>query len=147
MTQKAFCKMLLTRVVTPTLVNKVKHMALDLYKLNINTDKDGKYKTTPKISNDHARMIVAVSFCIRLLLPICIHFSNTNATFVNKRDYIDCFDRIFMRVIDRFEKNDIQIWNPICRFVQYRVDRSHTSDMIIWEKKKSSSMVPPWNSI
>lgn len=136
MTQKAFCKMLLTRVVTPTLVNKVKHMALDLYKLNINTDKDGKYKTTPKISNDHARMIVAVSFCIRLLLPICIHFSNTNATFVNKRDYIDCFDRIFMRVIDRFEKNDIQIWNPICRFVQYRVDRSHTSDMIIWEKKK-----------
>lgn len=136
MTQKAFCKMLLTRVVTPTLVNKVKHMALDLYKLNINTDKDGKYKTTPKISNDHARMIVAVSFCIRLLLPICIHFSNTNATFINKRDYIDCFDRIFMRVIDRFEKDDIQIWNPICRFVQYRVDRSHTSDMVIWEKKK-----------
>lgn len=136
MSQKSFRKMLLTRVITPSLVNKVKQMALDLYKLNINTDRDGKYKTTPKITNDHARMIVAVSFCIRLVLPICIHFSNTNATFVNKRDYIDCFDRIFMKIVAAFEKDDIPIWNAICRFVAYRVERSYTSDAIIWEKKK-----------
>lgn len=136
MPQKAFARMVLTRLVTPSMVNKIKRMAFDLYKLNINTDRDGKYKTTPKISNDHARMIVAVSFCIRLLLPICIHFSNTNATFINKRDYIDCFDRIFMQVIDRFEKDDIQIWNPICRFVAYRVDRTYNSDIVIWQKKK-----------
>lgn len=136
MPQKAFCKMVLSRLVTPSMVNKIKRMALDLYKLNINTDRDGKYKTTPKISNDHARMIVAVSFCIRLLLPICIHFSNTNATFIGKRDYIDCFDRIFMKVIDRFEKDDIQIWNPICRFVAYRVDRTYNTDIVIWQKKK-----------
>lgn len=136
MSQKAFQKMVLRRIVTQSMVNKIKQMALDLYKLNINTDKDGKYKTTPKISNDHARMIVAVSFCIRLLLPICIHFSNTNATFINKRDYIDCFDRIFMQVVDKFEKNDIRFWNPMCRFVTYRIKRSHTTDAVIWEKKK-----------
>lgn len=136
MSQKAFGKMIMSRLITKTMVNKIKQMALDLYKLNINTDRDGKYKTTPKITNDHARMIVAVSFCIRLILPICIHFSNTNATFINKRDYIDCFDRIFMHVIERFEKNDTEIWNPICRFVAYRVERSHTSDAVIWEKKK-----------
>ena len=136
MTQKAFCRMVDVRIITPTLVRKVKHMALDLYRLNINTDKDGKYKTTPKITNDHARMIVAVSFCIRLILPLCIHFSNTNATFINKRDYIDCFDRIFMKVVQKFEKNDTEIWNPICRFVAYRVERSQTTDAVIWEKKK-----------
>ena len=136
MSQKAFRKLLIKRVITPTFVGKVKRMAKDLYKLNINTDKEGKYKSTPKITNEHARMIVAVSFCIRLILPICIHFSNTNATFINKRDYIDCFDRIFMDVIDAFEKDDIEIFNPICRFVKYRVDRAHTSDLIIWEKKK-----------
>lgn len=136
MTQKAFRKMLLRRVITPSMVRKIKLMALELYKLNINTDRDGKYKTTPKITNDHARMIVAVSFCLRLILPICIHFSNTNATFINKRDYIDCFDRIFMKVVDAFEENDTEIWNHICRFVAYRVERSHTSDAIIWEKKK-----------
>ena len=135
-TQKSFRKMVLNRIVTPVMVSKVKHMAMDLYRLNINTDKDGKYKTTPKITNDHARMIVAVSFCIRLVLPLCIHFSNTNSTFINKRDYIDCFDRIFMGIVDRFEENDTEIWGPICRFVAYRVERSYTSDLIIWEKKK-----------
>lgn len=134
--QKAFRKMVLRRIITPTMISKVKHMAMDLYQLNINTDKDGKYKTTPKITNDHARMIVAISFCIRLILPLCIHFSNTNTTFVNKRDYIDCFDRIFMGVVDLFEEGDTEIWNPICRFVAYRVERSYTSDMVIWEKKK-----------
>lgn len=136
MSQKAFRKLLVKRVVTPTFVGKVKRMANDLYKLNINTDKEGKYRSTPKITNEHARMIVAVSFCIRLLLPICIHFSNTNSTFINKRDYIDCFDKIYMDVIDKFEKNDIEIFNPICRFVKYRVDRSYTSDLVIWQKKK-----------
>lgn len=136
MTQKAFSKMIIQRLVTRPMINKIKQMALDLYKLNINTDRDGKYKTTPKITNDHARMIVAVSFCIRLMLPLCIHFSNTNATFVGKRDYIDCFDRIFMKVVEKFEDGDTEIWNPICRFVAYRVERSHTSDAIIWEKKK-----------
>lgn len=136
MSQKAFRKLLIKRVVTPTFVGKVKRMANDLYKLNINTDKEGKYRSTPKITNEHARMIVAVSFCIRLLLPICIHFSNTNSTFINKRDYIDCFDKIYMDVIDKFEKNDIEIFNPICRFVKYRVDRSYTSDLVIWQKKK-----------
>lgn len=136
MSQKAFTKMVLSRLVTPSMINKVKRMAFDLYKLNINTDRDGKYKTTPKISNDHARMIVAVSFCIRLLLPICIHFSNTNGTFINKRDYIDCFDRIFMQVVNLFQENDIEIWNPICRFVAYRVERTYTSDLVIWQKKK-----------
>lgn len=136
MTQKSFHKMVKMRILTNSFVSKVKHMAMDLYKLNINTDKDGKYKTTPKITNDHARMIVAVSFCLRLILPLCIHFSNTNATFVNKRDYIDCFDRIFMSVIDKFEEGDTAIWNPICRFVAYRVERSYNSDIIIWEKKK-----------
>lgn len=136
MSQKAFRKLLVKRVVTPTFVGKVKRMANDLYKLNINTDKEGKYRSTPKITNEHARMIVAVSFCIRLLLPICIHFSNTNSTFINKRDYIDCFDKIYMDVIDKFENNDIEIFNPICRFVKYRVDRSYTSDLVIWQKKK-----------
>lgn len=134
--QKAFRKMVIHRIITPTMVSKVKHMAMDLYRLNINTDEDGKYKSTPKITNDNARMIVAVSFCIRLILPLCIHFSNTNSTFINKRDYIDCFDRIFMDVVEEFERGDTEIWNPICRFVAYRVERSYTSDLIIWEKKK-----------
>lgn len=135
-TQKAFRKMVLNRIITPTMVSKVKHMAMDLYRLNINTDADGKYRNTPKITNEHARMIVALSFCIRLILPICIHFSNTSPTFVGKRDYIDCFDRIFMGVVDRFEKNDTEVWTAICRFVAYRVERAYTSDLIIWEKKK-----------
>ena len=42
-----------------------------------------------------------------------------------------------MNIMSRFEEiNNIAIFNPICRFVQYRLDRSYNADGPIWEKKK-----------
>ena len=137
LTQDQFKTLLLARIITDQFVQRVSDMARALYTININTDKEGKYKSTPKITNDHARIILAVSFALRLVLPLCIHFSNTNNTIVANRDYIKAFDKIFMGIMSRFETiNNIAIFNPICRFVQYRLDRNHNADAPIWEKKK-----------
>jgi len=132
----AFRDLILSRIITPTLVTKLKAMANHLYTININTDEEGKYKNTPKITNDHARQIVAVSFCIRCILPLCVHYSDTNNNFIQKRDYIGCFDKIFIKIIKIFEKDDIHIINALCKFVKYRVDRSYNADLIMWQKKK-----------
>lgn len=136
-TQDHFKTLLLARIITDPFVKKVSDMAKSLYTININTDKEGKYKSTPKITNDHAKIILAISFAIRLVLPLCIHFSNTNNTIIANRDYIKAFDKIFMGILSRFETiNEIAIFNPICRFVQYRLDRNHNADAPIWDKKK-----------
>lgn len=132
----AFKKLIETRVITDSFIQKIRAMTSRLYQININTDEDGKYKNTPKLTNDHARQIVSVSFAIRCILPLCVHYSDTNNNFVNKKDYIDCFDKIFMMIIKKFENDDIAIFNAICRFVKFRVDRAYTADMPIWEKKK-----------
>lgn len=135
--QDQFKALILARIITPNFVKNMTRMAKDLYTININTDKEGKYKSTPKITNDHAKIILAVSFALRSVLPLCIHYSNTNNTIVANRDYIRCFDRIFMGIMSRFEEiNEIAIFNPICRFVQYRLDRNHNADAPIWDKKK-----------
>lgn len=136
MTQKLFKSLIMRRIITPSFINKVKAMANDLYTININTDKEGKYKSTPKITNDHARVILAVSFCIRFILPLCIHYSNVAVCISDNKDYIACFDKIFMDIITAFEKDDYPIYSVICKFVKYRVDRTHTADGPIWEKKK-----------
>lgn len=137
LSQKAFKDILIARVMTVSFVQNLTRMAKDLYTVNINTDKEGKYKSTPKITNEHAKIILAVSFAIRLILPLCIHFSNTNNTIVANRDYIKCFDKIFMAVMSKFEEvNGVEVYNPICRFVQYRLDRNHNADAPIWNKKK-----------
>lgn len=134
LTQDQFKTLLLARIITDSFVQRVSDMARALYTININTDKEGKYKSTPKITNDHAKIILAVSFAIRLVLPLCIHFSNTNNTIVANRDYIKAFDKIFMGILSRFETiNNIAIFIPICRFVEYRLDRNHNADAPIWD--------------
>lgn len=136
MTQKAFKKLILDRIVTPTYVANIKRMVNDLYKVNIDTDINGDYRSTPKITNAHAKVILAVSFAIRTILPICIHFTNISSSITSKRDYIPFFDSIFMDIITEFEKDDTEIYSAICRFIAYRISRKYNSDIPMWEKKK-----------
>ena len=136
MTQKAFKKLILDRIITPTYVANIKRMVHDLYTVNIDTDVNGDYRSTPKITNAHAKVILAVSFSIRTILPICIHFTNISSSITTKRDYIPFFDSIFMDVITEFEKNDTEIYSAICRFIAYRISRKYNSDIPMWEKKK-----------
>lgn len=136
MSKQAFSKMLIKYVVTDRFIKKIKAMTDYLYKINIDTDSEGRYSSTPKITNEQAKLIVAISFAIRCILPICIHFSDTNNNFPNKKDYISCFDKIIMKLIRKFEKDDIEVFSSICRFVKYRVDRFWNQDIGICLKKK-----------
>ena len=132
----AFQKMIMKRVVTDSFIENINRMTDYLYTINIYSDAEGRYRSTPKITNIQAKMIVAVSFAIRCILPLCIHYSDTNTNFVNKKDYINCFDKIIMKLIKRFETEDVKIFNAICKFVKYRVDRSWNADIGICLKKK-----------
>lgn len=133
---KSFSKLINDRILTETFISRVKEMTDYLYTLDINTDQDGKFKSTPKITNEQARVIVAISFCMKLIFPLCVHFSNINLNLTYKKDYIPCFDKIFMNVIHRFEKNDEEIYIPLCHFIRYRIDRNYLRDKEIWGKKK-----------
>ena len=133
---KAFQRMIMTRVVTKSFVEKIKKMTDYLYTINIDTDSEGRYKNTPKITNAQAKLIVGISFAIRCILPLSIHYADTNNNFVNKKDYINCFDKIIMKIIKKFEKDDVNVFHDICKFVKYRVDRFWNQDIGICIKKK-----------
>lgn len=132
----AFRRMVMQEIVTPSFVAKIKKMTNRLYTINIDTDEEGKYKSTPKITNEQAKLIIGVSFAIRCVLPLMIHFSDTNNNFVTKTDYIPAFDKVIMKIVRAFEKDDIEIFNTLCRFIKYRVDRYYSADIGICIKKK-----------
>lgn len=134
-----FKNVLIRTVVTKDFIHDMIHMAKDLYTVNINTDDDGKYRTTPKITNEQAKMLLGISFAIRAVLPLCVHFSNICEYIVSSHDYIKAFDSIFMDIVDCFEKSGddfFPIFYPLCRFVKYRLERSFNVDSPIWNKKK-----------
>ena len=136
MTIEAFQNFLIKNVITDSFVSKIKKMTDYLYRINIDSDTEGKYKNTPKISNAQAKQIVAISFAIRCVFPTCIHFSDTNLNFLHKKDYIPCFDKIIVRIIKRFEKNDVKVFSAIEKFTEYRVARSWKADIGVCIKKK-----------
>ena len=134
--QKDFRNELIRRIITPSLIAKIKKMAADLYVENIADNNDAKYVATPKITNPQAKQILAISFCIRLILPLSLHYSNVNETFDNKTSYIPFFDKLIMKIISKFEENDVHVFNTLCRFVEYRVDKYYGQHFIMWAKKK-----------
>ena len=140
---KGFRDLITKRIVTPSFIEKIKKMADDLYTLNINTDEEGKFKNTPKITNDQAKGIVAFSFCLRMIVPLCLHYSNTNKDVVENKSYIKCFDNIYMKIIHMFEAAGVKFYNALCKFIQYRVNKSTSSDSVTWyQKKQLKGLVP-----
>ena len=45
-------------------------------------------ENTPKITNVQAKLIVGISFAIRCILPLSIHYSDTNNNFINKKEAV-----------------------------------------------------------
>ncbi len=133
--QKAFRHLVIDRIITDNFIKNVKQMARDLYALNINLDVDGKYKSSPKITNGQAREIVALSFAFRMVLPLLLHFVNISSTITEKRSYIPCFDRIYMKIIDRFECG-YRTYDAIYEFIPYRVDRATASNKKAFAQKE-----------
>lgn len=143
--EKDFIYFVLTRIITDSFVRKCKSMARYLYKVNVNTDPDGKYRTSPKITNEQAKQMVALSFCFRFILPLCIHFSNVGNCFIvidektkkpKRETYLPCFDRIFQKIIKRFEENDTRILVPMERFICHRAEKQYQNNKTTFGQKE-----------
>ena len=127
---------ILERIMTEKFMDNIQQMVDDLYLPIIDTDNNGSYRSTPKITNDHAKVILATSFAIRLIMPACIHFTNVSPTITTKTGYIPCFISIFMDIIKKFEARSIPIYGALCNFVEYRILKRCGSDRVMLEKKQ-----------
>ena len=137
MTPKAFTDYILKRVITKTFINRIRDMVDDLYECNIDTEMSENYRTTPKITNDQAKVIVALSFVTRLILPICVHYTNISHYFTTRKAYIPLFDKIYMSILSRLEKDyETQVFQSLCKFIEYRIDKNTMRDIGNWEKKR-----------
>lgn len=143
--ENAFIDAVMKRIITPSFVHNCKRMANRLYNVNVNTDPDGKYRNSPKITNVQAKQIVALSFCFRFILPLCIHFSNVGDCFItkdprthkNKREtYLECFNRLFNRILARFEQNDVHVFTTLCKFIVHRAEKQVQNNKIIFAQKE-----------
>ena len=137
MAPKAFTDYILKRVTTPRFIDKIKCMVDDLYECNIDSEMSENYRTTPKITNAQAKVIVALSFVTRLILPICVHYTNISHYFTTRKAYIPLFDKIYMSILTMLEKSyGTPVFQSLCKFIEYRIDKNTMRDIGNWEKKR-----------
>jgi hypothetical protein len=139
----AFKNLVVERIMTDSIVEKIKKMTHNLYNFELNADDSERFNNTPKITNIQAKMINAFSFTIRLLLPICIHYSNISPDYNSKTGYIKVFDNVYCAALTRLEEDDVEVFSSLYSFIEYRVDRSVTSDSGIWNQKKQLHGIVP----
>ncbi len=133
----SFRDYIIKRVITDSFLASIGNMVDDLYTLNIDSDEGGNYKLTPKITNDQAKVILAMSFVSRLILPICIHYTNISPYCPQRGDYKTCFDKIFLKVFSRLEDYfGVPTMASLSRFIEYRVVKHQHADAGILEKKR-----------
>ena len=135
LTVKAFQKFVLQRIVTDSFITKIKKMRDYLYTIDVDNQTSIKYSNTPKITNAQAKQIIAASFAFRCVIPICLHFANNNSNIVEKKDYIPAFDKIYMKIIDKIEKDDTPFFESLSRFIAHRCNREYNANRGTWSQK------------
>lgn len=144
MSQDSFINFVLDRIITPKFIQQCKDMSHYLYHVNVNTDPDGKYRNSPKITNEQAEQIVSISFALRFILPLCVHFANIGDAFLVKDrngklkrgNHIDCLDRLFSKIVKRFEENDTHIFVTLCKFIVHRAEKHAQNNKTIFSQKE-----------
>ena len=135
---KSFSKFLMDTLVTNSLIAKVNKMVEDSYDNNLVTDAKGAYDSSPKLTNDDAKVILTMSFCFRLVLPLCLHWVNSGNTKTNnnKKEYIENFIEIFQCITNRIEEQIHDVYARLERLIEHRIDKKYDNDMLMHEKKK-----------
>lgn len=129
--------LILDRIITEECVEKLVSLGENLHCVDIDTDKDNRYKSTPKLTNAHAKLYISVSFAYRLVMPICVHYIQTHQNvFKESADSLDFFIGLFKKIIRKFEEKHGEIYLPLCRVIEHRINKVYKIDTDIHNKKK-----------
>lgn len=129
-------RLVMERIVTDDFLDKITKMADDLYVINIDNASGTNYANTPKITNEQAKQLVILSFCYRMVIPVCIHYVHHNSNFVEKKEYIPFLDKLYMKILKKVEDRGIPFFYSMCRFIIYRCDRQYNANRGTWMQKK-----------
>lgn len=132
-----FEQLILERIITDECIENLIALGENLHCVDIDTDTDNRYKSTPKLTNAHAKLFISVSFAYRLVMPICVHYIQTHqGVLPQSQDALSLFSRLFTKIIRKFEVNHGEIYLPLCRIIEHRIDKVYKIDTDIHNKKK-----------
>lgn len=94
-------------MITPSMVKKIEQMVEENYLDDIETDKEGKYAAKEKrylesleFTNEHIKILLCISFCMKIMSPVIFHYFSINVIKCDKDTYY--IYKFYQRLFDVF---------------------------------------------
>lgn len=140
---KAFIDFLYQIMFTPTMVQKIKQMVENNYLDDIENNSDEKkkyYKANEKkhlesleFTNQHIKILLAISFGMKILCPVMFHFCASNGIKIDKTNLV--IFTFYEPLFDLFNE-DCNMYNKLYVYVKTKVLESNANNSTIFEQRE-----------
>lgn len=126
-----FIKLLYSILFTNSMKDKISKMVEDNYYVEVSRNSDKKYNEAMEFTMEHAKLMMKISMCMKLMVPIMFHYINSN-NFGKEKSYIFTF---YQGLFDLFD-NNVDIYNKLYVSTLAKVNYNYTKNKLLWEQRE-----------
>jgi len=127
-----FIKLVYNILLTNTLVSKINDLVEDNYYIDLSSDDTGKkYNETLEFTQKHAKVMMAISMAMKIMVPIMFHYLNSYGL-IKDRKYIY---RFYEGLFDLFGK-EVEIYNKLWISIYSKVNVNYVRNSVIWSQRE-----------
>ena len=142
--KEAFIDFLYQIMFTPTMVEKIKRMVEENYLDDIESgpldEKKKGYKANEKkhlesleFTNQHIKILLAISFGMKILCPVMFYFCQNNGIVIDKKTLV--IYNFYEKLFDIFNE-DCNMFNKLYVYVKTKVLESNSNNAIMYDQRQ-----------
>lgn len=127
-------------MITDTMVTKIEKMVEDNYLDDIEGGKDGKYSAKGKkylesleFTNEHMKILLAISFCMKIMSPVMFHYFSINLMKCDKETFY--IYEFYKRLFDVFGTK-CNMYNKLFVYVKAKVLESKANNEGMFQQRE-----------
>lgn len=127
-------------MITDSMVQKIERMVDENYLDDIESGKDGKYAAKEKkylesleFTNEHMRILLCISFCMKIMSPVIFHYFSINLIKCDKETYY-IYD-FYKKLFDVFGTK-CNMYNKLFVYVKAKVLESRANNEVMFQQRE-----------
>lgn len=133
----SFIQILYSILFTDEMKEKIQKMVEDNYYIDLSSKDDKKYNESLEFTQEHAKLMMSISICMKIMVPVLFHYVNTyNLT--KKKNYLFRFYEGLFTLFD----TDIDIYTKLYISIYSKVKVNFHHNQVIWNQREVFGVEP-----
>lgn len=130
------------RLITPSIIKELDLLIEYNNTINIELEKDGskRYKTSKQyaesleFNNEHTALMLKISYCMKIIAPVMLHYFSINRMKVNKKDNI--IYKFYKPLFTDYFTDKINIYNKLYVYVKARIHQNRSQNYQLYDQRE-----------